>query len=534
MLNEMLLGNFTITDEKGNVRKETKKETAIRLAKVAAITWAINKITSDKTKEYLYDTTVTKIGENIHVTDEKNDVYSALCKFIYDKVNNKLINLHINSHKSSSRNVNGRLYSLEDGLFFANYKDCLLIIKKANYAKTKNSSYNKIHINIIGTRDIEVKHDIVDFINNDLSEIKMKHVSSSSNDNRYINFTRYSGKDHAEKMIPYRSIDTIYSDQLDQVIEILNKWFAQKDIFKEHDLPYKIGILLYGEPGTGKTSIIRAIASHFGYDIMSINLATTSAEQIEKIFDNSIREKTIVMLEEIDMTRTEDIRPIKSSPKPKRAPYLASQQMTMNDESDNSLEVRYQSSSADFEQERSKKIKALQQVLDGIESSDNIIFIATTNFLDKVEPALIRDGRFDHHVNVTNISESRAIEMCKAFDLEDEAILPFLHSYEVQHPKDASGNDVDLGYVLKEGFYNPALLQKFLLNYRANQIVKEIEQMKLEGKWVDEVEEVDPIAKAKEEVKEESKYVFRITDEPDKKVKVFSRAVSTLMRAIRK
>ena len=53
----------------------------------------------------------------------------------------------------------------------------------------------------------------------------------------------------------------LFSDSVaDRIIPEVQKFWDKKELFKEHDLIHKRGILLYGSPGTGKSSYINIIA----------------------------------------------------------------------------------------------------------------------------------------------------------------------------------------------------------------------------------------------------------------------------------
>ena len=59
------------------------------------------------------------------------------------------------------------------------------------------------------------------------------------------------------------------------------------------------------------------------------------------------------------------------------------------------------------------KLQAYLQFFDGINSPNNVIFVATTNYLDRIEPALIRKGRFDFVFPMNKINCELATEMIK-------------------------------------------------------------------------------------------------------------------------
>ena len=54
------------------------------------------------------------------------------------------------------------------------------------------------------------------------------------------------------------------------------------------------------------------------------------------------------------------------------------------------------------------------QILDGSYSSDKVIYIATTNHIDKLDPALIRPGRFDLRIEMPWFDRSMAEEFLRS------------------------------------------------------------------------------------------------------------------------
>lgn len=143
-----------------------------------------------------------------------------------------------------------------------------------------------------------------------------------------------------------------------------------KDSSKYNELGAKIpkGILMYGEPGTGKTLIAKAIAGEADVPFYQTSgsefddtFVGVGASRVRDLFKTA-RENSpcIVFIDEIDSLGTS------------RDSYSASNQ-TIN--------------------------QFLKEV-DGFSSLDNVVIIAATNRKDDLDPAFVRSGRFDKHIYI--------------------------------------------------------------------------------------------------------------------------------------
>jgi SpoVK/Ycf46/Vps4 family AAA+-type ATPase len=179
----------------------------------------------------------------------------------------------------------------------------------------------------------------------------------------------------------YKSFDTLYLRKQDKnkLLNSLVQFKDKKEILKDMGIQNKLNILLYGEPGTGKTTTIQAIASYLQKDIYYVDLQKADLnEDLQMLFEfvnTNINNGGIVVIEDIDamtdvvLKRTKDIN-----------------ELTVNDiikSQDKKLTLEY-----------------FLNILQGTLTMDNSVFIVTTNHLDHLDPAFYRDGRFDVKVEL--------------------------------------------------------------------------------------------------------------------------------------
>lgn len=169
----------------------------------------------------------------------------------------------------------------------------------------------------------------------------------------------------------FKSFDTLYlrENDMNSLLGILNKFKNSNSLFEEFGLPNKLGILLHGQPGTGKTTTIHAIASFLQKNIFYVNLSTVdSNDELQSIFDHVLVDAVgsgIIVFEDIDaMTNIVFDR-------------------TLNSIVNEKLTLEY-----------------FLNLLQGSLTRDGTIFIATTNHLEKIDPAFHRTGRFDVKIDM--------------------------------------------------------------------------------------------------------------------------------------
>ncbi len=184
----------------------------------------------------------------------------------------------------------------------------------------------------------------------------------------------------------FKPFDSVYLRQHDKekLINVLDGFKEGKELFEEYGLPNKLGVLLYGLPGTGKTTTINAIASFLQKNIYYVHLNNIeSNEQLQMVFDHVMLESAnggIIVFEDIDvMTKVVHRR--------------------------------------DITQHQNEKLTLdyFLNLLQGSLTRDGTIFIATTNNVDILDEAFVRDGRFDIKINMKACDHYQIGEIYKKF-----------------------------------------------------------------------------------------------------------------------
>lgn len=190
-----------------------------------------------------------------------------------------------------------------------------------------------------------------------------------------------------------RSMETIYSHQKYEILNAIETYEKNSSIMKKLGRKNKFVMLMYGKPGTGKSSMIEALGNHlkrhlriFGPEISINSLLTTVTNG----------EFAIYVLEEVDLFFESDSN-ANSSDNPSST--------------GNSIQGGANPSG---------KLSVLLQILDGLYTRENLFFIMTTNHVDKLDERLTRGGRVDLMIEMTGLNESLARVYCKDMGLTDE------------------------------------------------------------------------------------------------------------------
>ncbi|KAM4125056.1 hypothetical protein ACB094_01G279300 [Castanea mollissima] len=177
----------------------------------------------------------------------------------------------------------------------------------------------------------------------------------------------------------------------EEIMNDLTKFSKGKEYYKKIGKAWKRGYLIYGPPGTGKSSMIAAMANHLEYDIYDLELATVkdNTELWRLLIETT--GKSIIVIEDIDcsLDLTGQRKKEKKKEKAEEAKDPISK-MTKEEEE---------------EEERKSKVtlSGLLNFIDGLWSAcgGERIVVFTTNFVEKLDPTLIRRVRMDKHIELS-------------------------------------------------------------------------------------------------------------------------------------
>tara|TARA_B100001248_G_scaffold51520_1_gene33502 strand:- start:1586 stop:2743 length:1158 start_codon:yes stop_codon:yes gene_type:complete len=185
--------------------------------------------------------------------------------------------------------------------------------------------------------------------------------------------------------LPKRDLNTIYLDQdkKDKIFNDLKLFFKREELYSKYGIPYKRNYLLEGVPGTGKSSLIFALASYFNMNIHIIHLGPKVDDCVFMSAINALPNNTILLLEDID------------------ALFVDRKANDVN------------KSMVSF--------SGILNVLDGVGRKNKLITFMTSNYKDRLDKALIRPGRIDFIMNFDYSSKEQIKQMFDQFRPKQKA-----------------------------------------------------------------------------------------------------------------
>ncbi|XP_065876825.1 AAA-ATPase ASD, mitochondrial-like [Euphorbia lathyris] len=180
-----------------------------------------------------------------------------------------------------------------------------------------------------------------------------------------------------------------------EIIEDLITFSKSKDFYSRIGKAWKRGYLLHGPPGTGKSTMIAAMANLLNYDVYDLELtAVKDNTELRKLLIETTS-KSIIVIEDIDCSLDLTGQRKKNADK-----YLEGEKLDKSDKDTPRKELKEEGGCSKV------TLSGLLNFIDGLWSAcgGERLIVFTTNYAEKLDPALIRRGRMDKHIELSYCS----------------------------------------------------------------------------------------------------------------------------------
>jgi hypothetical protein len=240
----------------------------------------------------------------------------------------------------------------------------------------------------------------------------------------------------ASPLSPGRSADKLYfPEPVRRLIREVEMWRKLRDWYLERDIPWKRGWVLYGPPGTGKSAITRAIAEDLDMPLFVYSLGQMLNDDLEQSWaEMQAHVPCIALFEDFDNVfhGRENVYG-----KPVLADLIAASAAgTAGGANGNANAGGNASNQSSVLNTGRLSFDCLLNCLDGVEKSNGVFTVITTNHIDKLDPALgqprkkedgtvefisTRPGRIDKAIELGYMEDADKLKLARRIFFDNDA-----------------------------------------------------------------------------------------------------------------
>jgi SpoVK/Ycf46/Vps4 family AAA+-type ATPase len=173
--------------------------------------------------------------------------------------------------------------------------------------------------------------------------------------------------------------------KVEAVVNRIRRWYKAKDWYLERRIPWRMGCLFYGIPGTGKSSLVKALAQELNIPIYVIDISTMDNQEFHVAYREAlVSAPCIILIEDID------------------AVFNGRENVAA-------------------EKGKGLTFDCLLNTVSGVEATDGALLVVTTNNVERIDSGLgapingnarsTRPGRIDCAVELPPLDEAGRIKM---------------------------------------------------------------------------------------------------------------------------
>jgi hypothetical protein len=232
----------------------------------------------------------------------------------------------------------------------------------------------------------------------ELSRLVEKRTAAATRKPRFRILGSWGGWDTMDDM-PNRPLESVVlpDGQLDRIIADIERFLGKEAEYVRRGIPWHRAHLYAGTPGTGKTSIARALSSYFHLDLWYLTLSDLKNDSDLLRRFSQISTRSLVLIEDVDAVKQVHKRGKDNGERGGEADDFDGGGLT---------------------------IAGILNALDGAGTPHGLITILTSNHADVLDDAMVRSGRVDliEQFNVATLGQAVKLVSYYYDDSDIEAI----------------------------------------------------------------------------------------------------------------